>query len=89
LSQETLELLRQRLSSSLQPLAISIEDESHRHAGHAGARDGGHYKLTIVAEAFAGQSTVARHRLVYDAAGDLMRGKIHALAICAQTPGEV
>jgi len=89
LSQETLELLRQRLSSSLQPLAISIEDESHRHAGHAGARDGGHYKLTIVSEAFAGQSTVARHRLVYDAAGDLMRGKIHALAICAQTPGEV
>ena len=89
MSQETLELLRQRLSSSLQPLAISIEDESHRHAGHAGARDGGHYKLTIVSEAFAGQSTVARHRLVYDAAGDLMRGKIHALAICAQTPGEV
>ena len=87
--QDTVELLRQRLTASLQPQSLSIEDESHRHAGHAGARDGGHYKLTIVAEAFAGQSTVARHRLVYDAAGDLMRGKIHALAICAQTPGEV
>jgi BolA protein len=85
----TIALLRERLAV-LQPLEIEVEDESHRHAGHAGARDGGgHYKLRIVAAAFAGKGTVARHRLVYDAAGDLMRGPVHALAIRALAPGEV
>ena len=88
MSSETVELLRQRLVT-LNPLSIAIEDESHRHAGHAGARDGGHYKLDIVATAFAGKNTVARHRLIYDAAGDLMRGRIHALSIRAFTPEEV
>lgn len=88
MSSETVELLRQRLAA-LKPLSIAIEDESHRHAGHAGARDGGHYKLDIVASAFAGKNTVARHRLIYDAAGDLMRGRIHALSIRAFTPEEV
>ncbi|PKO38808.1 MAG: BolA family transcriptional regulator, partial [Betaproteobacteria bacterium HGW-Betaproteobacteria-6] len=75
MSAETVELLRQRLVV-LQPESMEIEDESHRHAGHAGARDGGHYRLQIVAQAFAGKSTMARHRLIYDAAGDLMRGRI-------------
>lgn len=84
----TLELLHQRLAV-LQAESIAIEDESHRHAGHAGARDGGHFVLDIVAPVFAGKTTVARHRLVYDAVGDLMRGKIHALAINARAPGEV
>lgn len=84
----TLELLRERLAV-LHPDSLAIEDESHRHAGHAGARDGGHFVLHIVAAAFAGKNTVARHRLVYDAVGDLMRGKIHALAIHARAPGEV
>ncbi|OMG52457.1 BolA family transcriptional regulator [Azonexus hydrophilus] len=84
----TIDLLRERLAV-LSPLALTIEDESHRHAGHAGARDGGHFKLDIVATAFAGKSTLARHRLVYDAAGDLMRGRIHALAIRAQAPEEI
>ena len=88
MSSETVELLRQRLVT-LNPLSIAIEDESHRHAGHAGARDGGHYKLDIVATAFAGKNTVARHRLIYDAAGDLMRSRIHALSIRAFTPEEV
>lgn len=89
MSQETIELLRQRLNA-LQPQSLSIEDESHRHAGHAGAKGGGgHYLLTIVAEAFAGKNTVARHRLVYDAAGDLMHARIHALVIRAMTPEEV
>jgi BolA protein len=87
-SAETVELLRQRLVV-LQPESMEIEDESHRHAGHAGARDGGHYRLQIVAQAFAGKSTMARHRLIYDAAGDLMRGRIHALSIRAKVPGEV
>ncbi len=88
MSAETVELLRQRLVV-LQPESMEIEDESHRHAGHAGARDGGHYRLQIVAQAFAGKSTMARHRLIYDAAGDLMRGRIHALSIRAKVPGEV
>ena len=88
MSSETVELLRQRLAV-ISAQSITIEDESHRHAGHAGAKDGGHYKLDIVAAAFAGKNTVARHRLIYDAAGDLMRGRIHALSIRALTPEEV
>lgn len=84
----TPELLRERLAV-LAPDSLVIEDESHRHAGHAGAKDGGHFVLHIVAAAFTGKNTVARHRLVYDAVGDLMRGKIHALAIHARAPGEV
>jgi BolA protein len=87
-SAETIELLRQRLAT-LQPESIIIEDESHRHAGHAGAREGGHYQLQIVAQVFAGKSTIARHRMIYDAAGDLMRGRIHALSIRAEVPGNV
>ena len=88
MSTATIEALRSRLSS-LQPLHLEIEDESHRHAGHAGARGGGgHYILTMVSAAFAGQSTMARHRLIYQAAGDLMQGPIHALSIRAQAPGE-
>ncbi|WP_310493538.1 BolA family protein [Dechloromonas sp.] len=81
-------LLRQRLAA-LQPVSITVIDDSHRHAGHAGARDGGHYQLQIVAQAFAGKSTIARHRMIYDAAGDLMRGRIHALSIRAEVPGDV
>lgn len=88
MSSETVEQLRQRLSV-LAAQSIAIEDESHRHAGHAGAKDGGHYKLDIVSTAFTGKNTVARHRLIYDAAGDLMRGRIHALSIRALTPDEV
>ena len=88
MSAETVELLRQRLAA-LQPEALTIDDDSHLHAGHAGARDGGHYRLHIVASIFAGKNTVARHRLIYQTAGDLMRGRIHALSISAFAPGEV
>ena len=89
MSADTVARLRERLST-LQPQSLEIEDESHLHAGHAGARDGGgHYRLHIVAAAFAGKNTVARHRLIYDAAGDLMRGAVHALSIRALTPEEV
>jgi BolA protein len=87
-SSATVELLRQRLAA-LEPLSIEIIDDSHRHAGHAGARDGGHYNLRIVSAAFAGHGTMARHRMVYAAAGDLMRGQIHALSIAAFAPDEV
>ena len=82
---DTLALLRERLAV-LKPEILNIEDESHRHAGHAGARDGGHFRVDIVASVFSGKNTLARHRLVYDAAGDLMQGRIHALAINARAP---
>lgn len=88
MSAEIAEQLRERLAS-LHPLSLVIEDESHRHAGHAGAREGGHYNLEIVAEAFTGKNTVARHRIIYAAAGDLMRCGVHALSIRAFAPGEV
>ena len=80
-------LLRERLAS-LAPLAIEIIDDSALHAGHAGAGQGGHYRLRIVADAFSGKSTVARHRLVYAALGELMRSRIHALSIKALAPEE-
>ena len=85
---DTIDLLRERLAA-LQPLSVAIDDDSALHAGHAGAREGGHYRLQIVASVFAGKNTIARHRLVYAAAGDLMRGRIHALSITALTPDEV
>ena len=89
MSSATVDLLRQRLAV-LEPLSLEIEDDSQRHAGHAGARDGGgHYNLIIVAAAFAGHNTVKRHRIIYDAVGDLMRGPIHALSIRAFAPDEV
>lgn len=89
MSSETIARLRERLAT-LTPLSLVIEDESHLHAGHAGAKGGGgHYRLDIVAAAFAGKNTVARHRLIYAAAGDLMRGPIHALSINAKSPEEV
>ena len=81
-------LMRERLAV-LAPTLIEIQDDSAAHAGHAGARDGGHYRLRIVAATFAGKSKVMRHRLVYDALVDLMRNGIHALSIQAETPNEM
>jgi len=84
----TIDTLRQRLAV-LEPRQIDIIDDSHRHAGHAGARDGGgHYRLTIVSPRFAGKGTMDRHRLVYDAVGNLMQQQIHALSITARAPDE-
>lgn len=86
----TLDLLRERMLAALEPSHLDIVDESHRHAGHAGARDGGgHYRMTIVSPRFAGKRTMERHRLVYDAAGDLMKKQIHALSITAKAPDEI
>jgi len=82
-------LIRARLAQ-LEPVQIEIIDESHKHAGHAGARDGGgHYVLRIVSAQFAGNNTVARHRMIYSALGDLMKREIHALTIEASAPGEI
>jgi len=83
------EQIRARLDA-LQPEWIELLDESEQHRGHAGYRDGGgtHWRVTIVARAFAGKSTLARHRMVYQALGELMHHPIHALAITARAPDE-
>jgi BolA family transcriptional regulator, general stress-responsive regulator len=79
--------MRERLAA-LHPLALDLRDESAQHAGHAGSRPSGgsHWQLTIVSEAFRGKSPVARHRMVYEALGDLMKRDIHALRIEASAP---
>jgi len=81
--------IRSRLLA-LAPLRLELLDESAQHAGHAGAAPGGntHWKLTLVSAAFTGQSTVARHRMIYQALGELMQDPIHALSINAKAPGE-
>ncbi|HSA90147.1 MAG TPA: BolA family protein [Burkholderiales bacterium] len=81
--------IRERLAA-LEPLEVELVDESSRHAGHAGWRPGGgtHWRLSIVSPRFAGRSTVARHRMVYQALGELMQNPIHALAITARAPEE-
>lgn len=74
----------------LNPVSINIVDESHKHAGHAGARDGaGHYLLQIVTPEFAGKTTISRHRMIYSALGEMMQCEIHALNIQAAAPNEV
>jgi len=82
--------IRERLAV-LEPVALELVDESSQHAGHAGASPGGntHWRLTIVSPRFAGQPTVARHRMVYQALGELMQNPIHALAITARAPEEM
>ena len=81
--------IKERLSV-LAPETIEVFDESAAHIGHAGAASGGgHYQLIIVSPLFSGKSSVARHRLVYEALGPMMQGEIHALAIRAYAPGEI
>lgn len=79
--------VRSRLAA-LQPTLLELADDSALHAGHAGGRGGGHYRLTIVSGCFSGRRTIERHRMVYDALGEMMRGQIHALSITARTPDE-
>lgn len=79
------------LLAALQPTQMEITDDSHKHAGHAGARaGGGHYRLDIVSAQFVGKNTLARQRMVYSALGEMMKhNEIHALVIQAYTPAEV
>jgi BolA protein len=77
-----------RLRAALEPELLAIQDDSHLHAGHAGAREGAHFSVEIVSQRFTGLHRVARHRLVYHALAELMRSGIHALAIDARAPGE-
>jgi len=88
MSQARIDLIRERLQA-LAPAELDIRDESHLHAGHAGAAaGGGHFRLRIVSSRFASLNRLARHRLVYDRLADLMPSQIHALAIQALTPEE-
>ncbi|HEV8315267.1 MAG TPA: BolA family protein [Burkholderiaceae bacterium] len=84
----TAQRIEEALRAAFAPSVLEIRDDSAQHAGHAGAREGGHYTVILVSERFAGLSRVARHRLVYDSLGPLMRAGIHALAIEARTPDE-
>ena len=78
-----------RLRAALDPGALVLVDDSHKHRGHAGAADGrSHFSVRVVSAAFAGLRPIARHRLVYEALGTLMATDIHALAIEAHAPGE-
>lgn len=76
------------LRAALQPLRLEVLDDSHLHAGHAGAREGRHFTVRITAERFNGLSRLARHRLIYDSLQLLIPRGIHALAIEARAPGE-
>ncbi len=77
------------LTAALSPTQLVWQDDSHLHAGHAGAREGGHYRLHIVSPRFAGLSRIARHRLIYDALGPLADRGIHALQIDARSPEDL
>ena len=81
----TIGTMREKLAA-LAPLRLEIADDSAKHAGHAGAGGGGHYRLTIVSPRFSGCGTMQRHRLIYEAIGPMMRGEIHALSIKALAP---
>jgi len=84
-----LERIQVALQHSLAPSHLEVVDDSHLHAGHAGARDGrGHFSVRIVSEQFAGLRPLARHRAVYAALGSMMETDIHALSIDARAPGE-
>lgn len=84
------ETMRQKLAAAFSPASIEIVDESHRHLGHPGARPGGesHFRLKIVAPAFAAMSRIERQRAVYRALADELAGPVHALTLTALAPAE-
>ena len=89
LNPQRVERIRALLVEALDPAAIEVVDDSHKHVGHAGARGGqGHFSVDIVSAAFAGKLPLARHRMVYATLGELMGGAIHALALKTVTPDE-
>ena len=88
MSTQVMAQLRSALEQAFAPQAVEIVDDSAAHAGHAGSRAGGHYRVTVVAEAFRGRSRLERHRLVYAAVAPLFQGAVHALNIVARTPEE-
>lgn len=87
-TEERLQYIETQLKSHFSPSSLEIEDESHLHVGHASAKGGGHFKVTLVSDAFTGKSLIERHRLVYAAMGDAMKHEIHALSIKANSPSD-
>jgi BolA protein len=86
---ERVQQIQARLEDRFSPSQLQVKDQSHLHAGHAGAREGmGHFEVTIVSDSFEGMSRIERHRLVYAALGSLMQTDIHALSINAFSPKE-
>ena len=81
--------LRAALERGLAPATLTVQDDSAKHAGHAGAREGGHFRVQVVSERFRGRGRIERHRLVYEAVGALMGSEVHALAITALSPEEL
>lgn len=82
--------LKEALVAAFDPVSLEIRDDSHRHAGHAGARDGrGHFKVSIVSRVFAGMTPLQKHRAVYAAVGSMMETDIHALQIDAKAPDQL
>ena len=88
MSAQVMAQLRSTLEQAFAPTTLEILDDSAAHAGHPGASAGGHYRVTLGAEAFRGRSRLERHRLVYAAVAPLFQGAVHALNIVARTPGE-
>ena len=84
------DLIIEKLRKAFDPESLHVEDESHRHEGHAGHRPGGetHFRLYIVSEAFRGKTRIERHRMINATLADELAGSVHALAIHAQAPGE-
>jgi len=91
MSQVVVQKITEKITKALKPVKISVEDESHLHAGHAGARPQGetHFRVTVVSDRFSGLSLVNRHRLINEALAEELQGPIHALAIKALSPDEV
>jgi BolA family transcriptional regulator, general stress-responsive regulator len=87
---QTADVIARKLTEAFAPQSLKVEDESHRHEGHAGWRPGGqtHYRVYIVSEAFKGKTRLERHRMVNSALAGELAGGIHALAIHAAAPGE-
>ena len=86
----TADLITQKLTEAFTPQSLKVEDESHKHEGHAGSRPGGqtHYRVYIVSQAFKGKTRLERHRMINQALADELQGGVHALAIHATAPEE-
>ena len=90
MSNQRIEMIRQRLEEAFAPESLDIDDDSHKHAGHEGAKGGlGHFSVSIVSAHFNGMRVLARHRAIYAAMGEMMQTDIHALAIDAVASDEL